>query len=350
MQQRTSTELGNPLDSTQRRLEAVLDNATVSIFLMDERQHCIYMNRAAEQLTGFSFQELLERDRPLHDIIHHHYPDGRPFPLSECAIDRAFPEYNQVQGEEVFVHKDGSFYPVAFTASPIRDDASRTIGTIIEVRDIRAEKKAQEQQKLLLKELDHRVNNTLSTIQSIAWLTFKGAGEEALQRFNGRLGALSKVHNLLAERSWQGTSLDDVIRAGLGNVDESRVLANGPACNLDSKLAVGLSMVIHELAANAVAHGSLSNDTGKVSLSWEASGTGGKWLYLRWHEHGGPEISPPDQDGFGIRLIKRQAAMEFGGTATLDFPPEGLVCTMQLRPPELEATLRSPHQGEHRAG
>ena len=128
------------LRETERRLNAVLDNATVSVLLMDDRQRCVYMNSAAEQLTGYTLAEVLARDCPLHNIVHHTYPDGRPFPLHECAIDRAFPENALTQGEEVFVHKDGHFYPVAFTASPIRDEASRTVGTIIEVRDISAEK------------------------------------------------------------------------------------------------------------------------------------------------------------------------------------------------------------------
>jgi PAS domain S-box-containing protein len=126
--------------SAERRLDAVLNNASVSIFLMDDRQHCIYMNAAAERLTGYRLAET--EGRPLHDVIHHKKPDGSHFPLEECAIDRAFPENNNMQGEEVFVHKDGSFYPVAFTASPIRDEDSQTVGTIIEVRDISAEKAA----------------------------------------------------------------------------------------------------------------------------------------------------------------------------------------------------------------
>ncbi|MFD0465984.1 PAS domain-containing protein [Microvirga aerilata] len=92
----------------------------MSIFLMDDRQHCVYMNAAAEKLTGYTLAEVM--GRPLHDVIHHTHPDGSHFPLEECPIDRAFPEEHQVQGEEVFVHKNGSFYPVAFTASPIQDE------------------------------------------------------------------------------------------------------------------------------------------------------------------------------------------------------------------------------------
>ena len=124
--------------AAEQKLNAVLNNASVSVFLMDEQQQCIYMNAAAERMTGYRLDETA--GRPLHDVIHHTRPDGSPFPLSECAIDRAFPERSNTQGEETFVHKDGSFYPVAFTASPILDQESNTVGTIIEVRDITTEK------------------------------------------------------------------------------------------------------------------------------------------------------------------------------------------------------------------
>jgi PAS domain S-box-containing protein len=135
-------EAKHALADSERRLNAVVDNATVAIFLMDERQHCTFMNAAAEELTGYSFAEV--QGRPLHDVVHHTRPDGTHYPLQECPIDRALPEQNRVQGEELFVHKDGHFYPVAFTASPIRDDSGQPIGTILEVRSVAEEKAAAE--------------------------------------------------------------------------------------------------------------------------------------------------------------------------------------------------------------
>ncbi len=120
---------------------AITDNASVALFIMDGRQHCVFMNPAAVELTGYRLEEVA--GRPLHDFVHYLRPDGSPYPLAECPIDRAFPERNRMQGEEVFVHKDGHFYPVAFTASPIRNRNGETVGTIIEVQDI-TERREQE--------------------------------------------------------------------------------------------------------------------------------------------------------------------------------------------------------------
>jgi PAS domain S-box-containing protein len=324
-----------PLDDSRRRLEAVLDNATVAIFLMDDRQHCVFMNRAAEELTGYSFVEVAALDRPLHDIIHHSYPDGRPFPLHECAIDRAFPEYNRMQGEEVFVHKDGRFYPVGFTASPVRDEASQTIGTIIEVRDISEEKLARERQRLLLNELNHRVKNTLATIQSVAWQTFKGVDADALERFNGRLSTLSKAHNILTETFWEKAALAEIAGAALEPFGLERIRIGGPDCEVHPKAAVSLSMVLHELGTNAVKYGALSSGEGHVRLNWGCHETPGSLrLRLVWEERGGPPVKPPERTGFGSRLIRRQLAMEFSGDVAIDYRPEGLACTMDLVLPD----------------
>ena len=120
-------------------LNALCDNASGAMFILDERQHCIYMNPAARELTGFSLDEL--RGRPLHDCIHHTRPDGSPYPLEECPIDRAFPESSRERGRETFVHKDGRFYPVEYTASPVREHGS-VVGTVLEVRDIASELEA----------------------------------------------------------------------------------------------------------------------------------------------------------------------------------------------------------------
>ncbi|HWM69514.1 MAG TPA: GAF domain-containing protein, partial [Steroidobacteraceae bacterium] len=146
------------LSASERRLKAVLDNATVAVFLMDPDRSCLYMNAAAESLTGYQLAQA--QGKRLHELIHHTRPDGSPYPVEECPIDRSIPETDGQQGEEVFVHADGRFYPVAFTASPIRDEQGHISGTIIEVRDIRVEKEAVER----LREADRRKDEFLAVL------------------------------------------------------------------------------------------------------------------------------------------------------------------------------------------
>jgi PAS domain S-box-containing protein len=135
-------------DEAERRLKAITDNATLGLFLMDARQHCVFMNPAAERITGFTLEEV--QGKPLHEFIHYLHPDGTPYPMAECPIDRALPTRAQEQGEDVFVHKDGHFYPVAFTASPIIENG-RPVGTVIELRDTTQEKRqASERERLLV--------------------------------------------------------------------------------------------------------------------------------------------------------------------------------------------------------
>ncbi len=134
-----------------RLLRTVSENATLALFIMDAAQRCVYMNPAAERLTGFALGEL--QGEALHYYVHHTRPDGSPYPLAECPIDRALPQNEREQGTEVFVHKDGTFYPVAFTASPIRDPATGApVGTIIEVRGVAEELAAAAERERLLAE------------------------------------------------------------------------------------------------------------------------------------------------------------------------------------------------------
>ncbi|WP_085808175.1 PAS domain-containing protein [Sphingomonas sp. TZW2008] len=152
------------LDQASRRLDAILANTRMAVFLMDERQQCIYANPSAEQLTGYSLAEM--QGRPLHDVVHHKRPDGSHYPLDECPIDRAFPERAHMQGEELFVAPDGSFYPVAFTASPVLDDGGRPIGTVIEARNIAEEKAAEADRRDAYERLQEETR-TLETLNKV---------------------------------------------------------------------------------------------------------------------------------------------------------------------------------------
>jgi two-component sensor histidine kinase len=185
---------------------------------------------------------------------------------------------------------------------------------------------------LLIDELNHRVKNTLAILQSIATQTFRSASRAEREKFEGRLGALAEAHNLLSQEKWQGSDLQDVIARVLKPYllnNPERVRMFGPKVPLSPRLAVVLSMIVHEIATNAAKYGALSNDSGTVTLDWEVLEEGdGRKLRMIWTEAGGPHVSAPVQRGFGSRLIERSARDQLGGEATVDFLPRGVVCTV----------------------
>jgi two-component sensor histidine kinase len=185
---------------------------------------------------------------------------------------------------------------------------------------------------LLIEELNHRVKNTLAILQAIAVQTFRSASKPERETFEGRLGALAEAHNLLSKEKWRGSELQDVIdrvlQPYLLNSPE-RMRMSGPKVPLSPRLAVVLSMILHEIATNAAKYGALSNDIGTVRLDWEVfTENFSQKLRLVWTEAGGPHVVAPVQRGFGSRLIERSARDQLGGEATVDFLPRGVVYTV----------------------
>jgi PAS domain S-box-containing protein len=148
----------------QHKLTRIItDNATACLFMMNAEGRCTFMNPAAEQVTGYSFAEV--EGRTLHDVIHHTHPDGRPFPMSECPIDRALPQNRQVQGhEDVFIRKDGTFFPVVCAANPITENGV-PVGTVVEVRDVTQEKQAER----AIRESEERYRLIASVVNDAIW-------------------------------------------------------------------------------------------------------------------------------------------------------------------------------------
>ncbi|WP_409189654.1 sensor histidine kinase [Bradyrhizobium sp. RDM4] len=185
---------------------------------------------------------------------------------------------------------------------------------------------------LLIEELNHRVKNTLALMQAIAVQTFRSASRDERAKFEGRLGALAEAHNLLSQEKWQGSELKDVVARVLQPFllsGPERIRMAGPAVPLSPRLAVVLSMIVHEIATNAAKYGALSNESGRVTLEWEViADTPKPRLRLIWSEIGGPQVTAPVQRGFGSRLIERSARDQLGGEATVDFLPRGVVCTV----------------------
>jgi two-component sensor histidine kinase len=218
-----------------------------------------------------------------------------------------------------------------FTLTPLPAGAGGSPRIAFTAVDITARKRTEEQRQLLINELNHRVKNTLATVQSIAAQTLRGTGSmiEARDAFTDRLIALAKAHDVLTRESWEGAELHDIITDATGpHGGRDRFHVSGPPVWLSPTLSLSLSLALHELATNAAKYGALSNETGTVTVSWEVSDpVGAPRLALRWAESGGPPVQPPTRQGFGSRLIRGLSA-EIGASATVDYAPDGLVCVL----------------------
>lgn len=200
--------------------------------------------------------------------------------------------------------------------------------------------RADQQRELVLRELTHRVRNALATVQSVASLSFRNAqGPEAFRAFNSRLQALARSHELLTRKQWEPANIAEAVRdaiAPLRGDDDRRFSVGGPEVALSPAATVALSMMLHELCTNAVKYGALSNDTGRVSISWTVDARRDEVdLRLQWLEYGGPPVTAPTRTGFGSRLLPA-LAQEMGGDVQVSYLAEGVSCTIRLRLPRLD--------------
>ncbi|MET0528208.1 MAG: sensor histidine kinase [Microvirga sp.] len=196
------------------------------------------------------------------------------------------------------------------------------------------EKRAAEHQRLLIDELNHRVKNTLATVQSISAQTLRTSEtkEDARDALEMRLLALSRAHDVLTRESWDGADLGEVVEKALEPYQisgENRFHITGPHVRVTPRMSLALAMALHELATNAVKYGALSNKTGTIQVSWKVqNGAAPPRLTLRWTEAGGPPVVAPRRRGFGSRLIERTLANDLDGRAHIAFAPTGVVCTV----------------------
>lgn len=249
------------------------------------------------------------------------YRSGQPVTGSGVPIRVARPDHPQA---DLFVD---------FAFHPIFDDDGAVKGIFVQGMDRTADVEAERRQRILLDELNHRVKNTLATVQSIAKQTLKDTESPAAARatFEARIMALSHAHDLLSRSSWAGADLRTILTRELNPYGSGRADLNGEPVRLAPRAAVALGMVAHELATNAAKFGALSTGTGRILANWKLdTARSGKTLNLAWRELGGPTVTPPARRGFGSRLIAMSMAGELGGTSDLRFEPEGVTCEISI--------------------
>jgi PAS domain S-box-containing protein len=307
----------------------VLEALPVALYTTDAEGRLTYYNKAAESLWGWAPKLGEQRWCGSFRI---ELPDGTDVPLDTCPMAAALENKRpQVGPEACIVRPDGTGVPCLPYPTPLFDSAGNLIGGVNMLLDISEAKRANAEQRSLIDELNHRVKNTLATIQSLAAQTMRGSRSGGETEFEGRLLALSRVHDQLTRHAWAWADLETVARDSFPGSTLSQVRIEGPNVRLKSRIALALGMVLHELANNAARHGALSSAVGSVALTWTVEPG---LLRLDWREKGGPVVAAPYRRGFGTRLVERAIAHELGGRPVLEFLADGVHCTMEIPLPE----------------
>jgi len=313
------------LENSEARLRELLDALPAAIYTTDSAGRITFYNRAAEAIAGRK-PRIGEDDWCVSWRLYD--TDGTPVPHESCPMAVTLQRAEPVRGAELIVERpDGGRVPILPYPELLRDAAGKVVGGVNMLVDISARKDAERRQQLLVNELNHRVKNTLATVQSIAAQTFRDEADTPARRwFDDRLMALSRVHDILNREHWEGAALGDIVLqsvAPLGDPQRRRFTIDGPELRIPPGMALSLAMALHELCTNAAKYGALSGRDGQVAIGWSARQDR---LQFRWQETGGPPVRPPAAKGFGARLIERGLARELGGSARLDFAPGGVVC------------------------
>jgi PAS domain S-box-containing protein len=234
-----------------------------------------------------------------------------------------------------------------FSYAPIRDAEGHVTGVFVQGMDRTEATLAEKRQALLLAELNHRVKNTLATVQSIASQTLRAAKDmpSARRDFEGRILALSRAHNLLSERQWSDAGIRTLVHNELAVYGADRYETNGHDIRLGPKAAIAIAMVLHELATNAAKYGALSGTDGKVRVVWAI--VDGE-LRLDWREMGGPAAAEPSHQGFGSRMISRVVDGELGGSFESDYASEGFKCSLTVPTEAYERTENDDDRSQYR--
>ena len=315
------------LRERDRRFRELLDALPAAVYTTDAAGRITYYNEAAVTLWGA---------RPTLGSSEWcgswklYWPDGTPLPHDQCPMAVALKENRAVRGLEAACERpDGTRVPFIPYPTPLHDESGKLIGAVNMLVDITERKRTEEQQALLVRELHHRVKNTLATVQAIMGSTARSS--ETVEDFKnaliGRIGSLAKTHLLLTDEG-STTTFADILHSELDAFDDGsgkRIRLSGPGIDVPSRLAVSLGMAIHELTTNAAKYGALSVYGGKVDVTWTVViDATRRSLNIDWVESGGPQVDKPTRQGFGSRLLEFVLPGQIQAKTRIDYRPEGV--------------------------
>jgi PAS domain S-box-containing protein len=313
---------------SERLARAILASANEAVFVCDRAGRVTHLNAAATRIcaeapVGKKFDEVLMLT----------FADASEL-MSGADIVTMATGGTPVQGLEAAVKTPtADFTDVLISAAPLVVSGERTQGCVVTLINLSQRKAAERRQTLLMGELDHRVKNTLAMVLAICARTASNERtiEDFQKSFSGRIQALAATHTLLSSASWENLQIKDVLSVELApytTLSGGRITMEGLDIPVDSKTAVSLGLVFHELTTNAVKYGALSVANGKLTVRPEGLSEDGS-LIIEWRERDGPLVTPPTNSGFGQTLISRSLGSTAGGTK-LEFNPDGVVCRISI--------------------
>jgi PAS domain S-box-containing protein len=323
-----------------RNVGSLIHNLPVALYVCDQAGALSEFNQRAAQLWGWQGIDAIANVSPCNasDIS----SDGLP-PLPEGVPAAEVIRTGEAVRDHEFVldRPDGSSVVLLASADPVTDDNGTVVGVIGSLQDVTDLRRAAFQQKALLNELNHRVKNTLATVQLLAAQTIRKCGlpKEVQDDFEARLIALSRAHDHLTRERWELVDLHTIVAKAVepySELSSDMVRIRGEQIKVGAQASLTLAMIFHELANNAAKFGALSSEQGKLAVSWAvASDVSQPTLVIDWEESGGPLVNAPEQLGFGSRLLQQGITRQFKGSARLDYDPSGLRCRMEIPLPSI---------------
>jgi two-component system CheB/CheR fusion protein len=312
------------LAQSETRFAALINQASVGVAQLDLEGRVLLVNPCFCSIVG--------RDADSLKMVRFSELDKAPLAL-EAALKRVVDNDASEELEHLLVKPTGDSLCVRSAINVVRDHGARARHIIVITSDISEQREIQRHLAMMLDELNHRVKNTLATVQAVALQTLSRSPDpqDFRDAFLSRLGALSQTHNLLAKDVWSGVWLRQLVRSQLAPYGENRFDLQGEDLKLSPKTALALSMAFHELTTNAAKYGALVSPKGCVHVGWRVvHGPAGDRLRIEWSEHSGRRVTEPQGTGFGTRLITRGLAHELAAEVDLAYPETGVTCSIEF--------------------
>jgi two-component sensor histidine kinase len=328
-------------------LSVILETVPAAVwFTYDPEALQVIRNRFAAELMDMPLDGRKSFGTPDMVIDTVAYKGGEEVGRQDRPLSRAMRGEQTDNEEFIYLLPSGGKRTLLTSARPVRDASQNIIGAVQISLDISERKRGEEQRKLLVRELNHRVKNTLAVVQAIASQTLRNAVSltDAQAALSSRLISLAKAHDILTHENWSGADLRELLNSTIASqVALDRFLITGEPVRVTPSLALALALGVHELTTNAIKYGALSNDSGTVLISWATYRLDDRQrIKIEWIERGGPAVEPPRRKGFGTRMIERILDSELAGSVEFKFDRVGITCIFEADLPDEEPEAAMP--------